>query len=186
MKKDPVIKQHARPIDDDNVSFRPGHENRLRYSHLFAQVGMIATSYCEMEQELAFFCAYLLGQRDPPEGFGHPVDPVAIEIFNGMHSRAPQRKFLNALIGSRIGDSNWDPIKEMWAAIENAAVDRNFLMHTPLRVSESYPDSLIASPLEGDSYEIDSKMLDLVIEEIAVAHKAIHVAWQEARKKLNA
>jgi hypothetical protein len=181
-----IIETRARRIAMDGVRFNANPERFAHYKSHLATIGQIAITYSDIEQFLAFFCAYLLGQTGPPKRYGHPVNVDAIKIVTDMRSRSPQEKYLRKLVKERLGVDSWEPLARMLKLVDVAAGDRNFLLHTPIQVSDQHPGYLIACPLTDDGYLLDDAILGRILDAVREARNAVQFAHNEARKHLDA
>jgi hypothetical protein len=181
-----TIEARARRLSIEGLPLKAGPAEFTGHEEHLALIGQIAIEYSRIELFIALFCAYLKGQTGPPEEYGNPVDPQVVVDVAGMRARAKHEKYLRDLVGARIMIDPWPPLMSMLKRIDDVARDRNLLFHTPMHVSEKYPECLIVAPLVGDEYLLDPPLLRDVLDAVIEARRAVQAAHHEARKLLNA
>jgi hypothetical protein len=170
----------------DDVMLKVGTRVLLERPSLMALFGLITANWSQLEEHIALFYAYLLGQHGPSQRYGQPVDPMGVHIFFELASWHQRKKLLSLMIGTRLPAESLKIFNSMVVkTVETAAKHRNGLVHTRLAVSDQYPDALVAVPLIGDMRVIMQSNLDEAIERIEQARQAVMEFEHDARQLLN-
>lgn len=162
-----------------------GRDALLKRPEHMALIGLITANWSQVEEDLALLYSYLLAQRGPPVRFGHPVDPLGVEMFFNFPSRPQRMKMLALCISDRASEEMAKQFEAVAKAVGQAAKLRNKLVHTRLGVDKNREDALVAIPLVGDMFEISKSDLHDALEAIEMARIAVLKFNGELRRRLN-
>jgi len=118
----------------------------LKRPELAALIGVIASQWAELESDLTFLYATLLGKYLPHiQEDGPPTHPIGFQIFDALENLHKRTQLIERLAEELI--VNEDLVKELkdvlLPLIKNAGRRRNDLIHAYWGTNDNYPDALI-------------------------------------------